>query len=183
MTCMLGVNCWSDINVNLGKQQRRDIFNWTNTFHAHLFLSELLLVNFVVLKLFETSVLLVRDEVKRALIIQDCVQSDFTPTSPCYIHFLSLLHLHSTWRTAQLSVVQWEPPQSRWYQTSEELLEYASVWGQILQTQQTMVRVWLQLCVISILSRVNSPVAHGNIQIMTGMAKWKASFAGRGHFL
>ena len=53
-----------------------------NTFHAHLcfFVSELPVVNLVILKIFETSVLLVRYEVKRALIIQDCVQSDFTPT-------------------------------------------------------------------------------------------------------
>ena len=45
-------------------------------------------------------------------------------------------NLRSTWRTALLSVVQWEPPQSRWYQISEEHPEYASVWGQTLQTWQ-----------------------------------------------
>ena len=45
------------------------------------YLSELPVVNFVILKIFETSVLLVRVEVKRAPIIQDCVHS-----------YLSLLH-------------------------------------------------------------------------------------------
>ena len=50
------------------------------------YLSELPVVNFVILKIFETSVLLVRVEVKRAPIIQNCVQSDLTPT------YLSLLH-------------------------------------------------------------------------------------------
>ena len=53
---------------------------------TYSFLSELPVVNVVVLQIIETSVLLVRDEVKRAPMIQDCVQSDFTPT------YLSLLH-------------------------------------------------------------------------------------------
>ena len=57
----------------------------THLMHT-FFLSELPVVNFVVLQIFETSVLLVRDEVKRAPIIQDCVQSDFTPM------YLSLLY-------------------------------------------------------------------------------------------
>ena len=57
----------------------------THFMHTFFF-SELTVVNFVVLKIFETSVLLVRYKVKRAPIIQNCVQSDFTSM------YLSLLH-------------------------------------------------------------------------------------------
>ena len=64
------------------------------------FVSELPVVNFVILKIFESSVLLVRYEVKRAPIIQNCVQSDFTPTSPCYI-LASFPVLHRSYRRLQ----------------------------------------------------------------------------------
>ena len=94
-----------------------------------VFSSELPVVNFV-LQIFETSVLLVRYKAKRALIIQNCVQSDFTPTLLSLLHSslvpspspqLSSLAVRITWRRRKrkqgefillmtiAAVEEWEP--------------------------------------------------------------------------